>query len=63
MNGIPRRADLSLNTSSELAIYNAMQEVEKVGADIKLTQSIILLQQAKDLVSDYIDNNYPPQPH
>ena len=42
----------------ELAIHNAIQEVEKVGADIKLTDAIILLIKAKDLVSDFIDKEF-----
>ena len=51
----PRRINLSLNHSAELAIHNAMCEVEKVGADEKLTKAVTLLAEAKDLVSDYID--------
>lgn len=52
---IPRRIDILRNTPAELAIRNAINEVEKVGADIKLTQSVILLSQALDKLSDYID--------
>lgn len=51
-----RRVDLSLNEPAEIAIYNAMQEVEKVGANVKLTEAILLLSKAKDLVGDYIDS-------
>lgn len=50
-----RRNRLDLMKPSELAIYNAMQEVEKIGASEKLTEAIILLGKAKDLVSDFID--------
>lgn len=53
---IPRRNKLWLNTPAELAIFNAIQEVEKVGADVKLTDIVIMLEQAKNLLSDYIDN-------
>jgi len=52
---IPRRNRLDLNTPAELAIHNAMQEVEKIGADVKLTEAITLLSKAKDLVADFID--------
>lgn len=52
---IPRRNRLDLNTDAELSIYNAMQEVEKIGADLRLTEAIILLAKAKELVADYID--------
>ena len=55
-NTIPRRIRLDLNTPAELAIHNAMQEVEKVGADPKLTEAVILLSKAKELVSDYVDS-------
>lgn len=54
-NGFPRRSRLDLCEPSEKAIYDAMQEVEKIGADERLTNAIIKLQEAKELVSDYID--------
>lgn len=53
---IPRRNQLDLNTTAELAIHNAMQEVEKMAADTRLTNATILLSKAKDSVSDFIDN-------
>lgn len=52
---IPRRIRVDLYTPSEKAIANAMQEVEKMGAHTLLTEAVILLQQAKDKVADYID--------
>lgn len=51
----PRRIRLDQFTPAELAIYNATQEVEKAGCDTKLTEAIILLSQARELVSDYVD--------
>lgn len=57
MNNIPRRIRIDLMKPAELAIYNAMQEVEKLGADIRLTTAVIKLQEASTLVSDYIDDN------
>ena len=42
-NEIPRRMRLDLNTPAEVAIFNAMQEVEKAGADVRLTQASMLL--------------------
>lgn len=50
-----RRNRLDLMTPCELAIYNAMQEVEKMPADVTLTEAVILLGKAKNLVSDFID--------
>lgn len=50
-----RRNRLDLMHPSEKAIYTAMQEVEKTGADIRLTNAINLLSEAKDNVSDFLD--------
>lgn len=54
-NEIPRRNRLDLNTPAEIAIYNAMQEVEKVGADVRLTEVVTLLAKAKNILSNYVD--------
>lgn len=59
INAVPRRSRLDLNTPAELAITNAMQEVEKAGADVLLTNAINLLHQAKDFVSDFVDQKKP----
>jgi hypothetical protein len=56
-NEIPRRNRLDLNVPAEKAIYDAMQEVEKLPADVKLTEAVTLLGKAKDLVSDFVDAN------
>lgn len=53
--GFPRRQCLYLMTPAELAIYNAVQAVEEVGADPLLTDAVVLLQQARDKVADYVD--------
>lgn len=55
-NLVPRKSRIDLNTPAELAIRNAMTEVEKVGAAVQLTNAIIKLQEAFDLVADYEDN-------
>lgn len=55
MEDFPRRIQLKKCTSAELAIYKAIEEVEKVGNNIKLTNAVIKLQEAKDLVSDFVD--------
>lgn len=60
---IPRRIRLDLMTPAEKSIYDAMQAVEKLEADIRLTEAVTLLSKAKDLVSDYVDSNpVTPQP-
>lgn len=58
---IPRRNRLDLNTPAELAIHNAIQEVDKVGADPKLTEVTIMLVKAKELLSDSVDNTESKQ--
>lgn len=42
---------------AETAIRRAINAVENIGADTKLTEAVNLLQKAKDLVSDFIDEN------
>ena len=52
----PRRNRLDLNTHAELAIHNACLEVEKLGANPKLTEVVVMLAKAKDVLSDFIDS-------
>ena len=54
-SNVPRRARLDLWTKAERAIYDAVQEVEGVGADVRLTDAVVLLQAARDSVADYVD--------
>jgi hypothetical protein len=56
-SGVPRRQRLDLNTPAELAIFMAIQEVEKAGADPKLTDVVMALISAKDKLSDYVDSS------
>jgi hypothetical protein len=42
-------------TPAELAIRSAIDAVEVVGADVLLTDAVILLQQAREKVADYVD--------
>lgn len=53
----PRRCRLDLNTSAELAIYKAIQDVEEIGVDERLTDIVIMLVKARDLLSDYVDSD------
>lgn len=52
----PRRNRLDLNTPEEMAIRNAIDLVEKMGADVKLTEAVIALDKARELVADFIDS-------
>lgn len=51
-----RRNDINEMFAAELAIREAMLEVESLGAHVKLTNAMVLLAQAKEEVSDYIDD-------
>lgn len=53
---IPRRNNMNLWTPAELAIYNAAQEVERIGADPRLTEAGNLLTKAQDLIAEYVDD-------
>jgi hypothetical protein len=64
---IPRRAHLERNIPAELAIRNALAEVENLGAHPGLTNIVIKLAEALDETADWYDNGAPgsyerPQP-
>lgn len=48
---------LDLNTCAEMAVRNAITEVEKLGADERLTDIIIMLSDALRMLGDYIDDS------
>lgn len=50
-----RRINLDLYEPAEWAIRNAILEVESMGADIRLTNAVMLLEKARNLVSDVVD--------
>lgn len=50
-----RRYDLVRLSQAERAIREAVIEVEKMPADGRLTDAVILLNAAMDSVADYID--------
>lgn len=56
---IPRRIRIDLATPEEMAIRNAIAAVEAMGADVRLTQATILLDQALSKVADYVDGVKP----
>lgn len=57
---LPRRNRLDQMTPAERAIYDAAQDVELLPADERLTKAVVLLGEARDLVSDYVDDTQPP---
>jgi hypothetical protein len=55
VTNIPRRARLDQMSETERAIFEIAQAVESLGADVRLTDAVVLLQAARDSVADYID--------
>ena len=55
-NEIPRRIRIDLFHKQEKMIYDAMQEVEKMPADTRLTEAVVLLSKAQEKVADFIDS-------
>lgn len=52
---IPRRVRVDLNEPAELSIRNAVEAVESMGADVRLTEAVMLLDKARNCVADFID--------
>lgn len=50
-----RRRRLDLHTPAEKAIHDAMQKVEEMEPDIRLTEAVNHLMEAQERVADYID--------
>ena len=60
-----RRNDLLEMTAAELQIREAILLVEKMGADLRLTDAVVLLGRAQSKVADFIDGvaNRAQGPH
>lgn len=50
-----RRNDILQMSIAEQQIVEAMASVEKMGADVRLTDAINFLQSARDKIADYIE--------
>jgi hypothetical protein len=57
---IPRRIRIDQFVQAERAIYDAVQAVEAMPADVRLTDAVILLGQARSKVADYVDGAEAP---
>ena len=55
MSDIPRRCRLDQFVPAERAIYDATQAVEAMPADVRLTDAVNLLEQARRKVADFVD--------
>jgi len=53
---LPRRCYVDLMTPAELAIREVIGKVESVGCDVRLTDAVVLLTQAKEKVADFVDD-------
>lgn len=51
----PRRIHTELQTPAEVAIANAIAAVEQLGPDIRLTDAVVKLADARRLVADFVD--------
>lgn len=54
-NDWPRSHQMQKWWPAEHAIYDAIQVVESMGADTRLTDAVILLGKAKDRVAAFVD--------
>ena len=54
-NKVPRRNQLNKLVPAEAAIYAALEAVERMEADVRLTDAVVLLQAARESVADYVD--------
>lgn len=54
-NRIPRRAQIDHMTTAEKSIRKAVEEVELMGANPKLTEAVVHLSKAFELIADYTD--------
>jgi hypothetical protein len=52
---IPRRSDMTKWSRAERMIFEAVEAVEALPADRRLTDAVVLLQAARESVADYID--------
>ena len=56
MENIPRRIRLDQMIPIEVSICNLVDDIEKLGADIRLTNAINYLWKARESAADFVDN-------
>jgi hypothetical protein len=54
-NNFPRANNIPFMVPAEKAIYEAIGLIEYLGADVRLTTAQMKLNEAKQLVSEYVD--------
>lgn len=58
-NGIPRRVNEPYLSKTEKRILDTIRDIEKFETNPLLTDAIVLLTEVKDIISDYVDLDYP----
>ena len=51
----PRRNQINKMSPTEVAILSTIRVVENLGADVRLTDAVVLLQAARESVADFLD--------
>ena len=54
-NGMARSINKCFMVKAELLMLEAIQEIETLGADVRLTNAQRLIGDARDLIADYVD--------
>lgn len=57
---VPRRCCVELLTPEERQIFKAIEMIESMGADSRLTEAVVSLMKARTWLADYIDGVEPP---
>jgi hypothetical protein len=55
VDGFPRRGRIDCFTPAESAIRAALLEVEEMGAHTLLTEAVVLLDEARNKVADFVE--------
>ncbi len=56
----PRGMRIDLMVPAEKMITDAIHTIEEMGADTRLTEAQVLLDQARSKVADYVDEHWGP---
>lgn len=59
--GFPRKNNIAYMIPAEKLVHEAIIAIESLGADVKLTNAQIKLQEAAALLSEYVDENLVQQ--
>ena len=57
VDGFPRRNRIDLLTPVEKEIYDLVQKVEDLGADVLLTDVVVKLGEAREALADWVEKD------